>query len=309
MWLITSLSAMILGVISLIRIGLSAGRLVATGFGVIGAALPFAVFQLMMLVAILNLPRSTAFRMVCGTNLSGLGKAVLIYSNDHDDRLPRAGGPKSRWTGRIPNWAADNRSDAYGLNSGDGEVSITSSFYLLVKSGHAKPKSFLCNRERKTKEFKTDRYGAAGRELADLWDFGPEPAKHCSFSYHNPYGSYALSISSEPGMAVAADRNPWIASPFAKAKKGFDKFDPDGGREAIKAGNGILHQEDGQNVLFLDSHVGFEKRSFCGINDDNIYTYWDGGDLRRGTPPKLGSQPANRLDSLLVHDPPLTRRK
>jgi hypothetical protein len=232
---------------------------------------------------------------------------MLIYSNDYDDKLPRAGGPKSQWTGRIPNWAADNRSDAYGLKSGDGEVSITSSFYLLVKYGQAKPKSFLCNGESKAKEFKADRYGAGGRELADLWDFGPEPAKHCSFSYHNPYGPYALGAFGEPGMAVAADRNPWIASPFAGAKKNFGKFDPDGGREAIKAGNSILHQEDGQNVLFLDAHVGFEKRSFCGINDDNIYTYWDGGDIRRGATPKLGSQPANRLDSLLVHDPPARR--
>ncbi|MHC4748532.1 MAG: Hint domain-containing protein, partial [Planctomycetota bacterium] len=49
----------------------------------------------------------------------------------------------------------------------------------------------------------------------------------------------------------------------------------------------------------------FEKRSFCGINDDNIYTFWDGGDPRDGTTngrPILGSEPQGRLDSLLVHD-------
>jgi len=78
-------------------------------------------------------------------------------------------------------------------------------------------------------------------------------------------------------------------------------------REAVKAGNTFGHQAEGQNVLFLDNHVNFEKNSFCGINDDNIYTSWDGQDIRRGVPPKLGSQPADRLDSLLVNDPPVPR--
>jgi hypothetical protein len=54
--------------------------------------------------------------------------------------------------------------------------------------------------------------------------------------------------------------------------------------------------------LFLDVHVGQEKRPFCGINDDNIYTYWDGGDIRTGAAPTIGSLPQNRLDSLLVTD-------
>jgi len=32
--------------------------------------------------------RATARRTVCGTNMSGIGKALLIYSNDHNDELP-----------------------------------------------------------------------------------------------------------------------------------------------------------------------------------------------------------------------------
>jgi hypothetical protein len=91
-------------------------------------------------------------------------------------------------------------------------------------------------------------------------------------------------------------------SPAASAKD-IRFFNPEGGREAVKAGNAIAHEEEGQNVLFLDCHVGFEERSFCGINDDNIYTFWDGGDIRMGSPPISVSEPQARLDSLLVHDP------
>ncbi|OHB62149.1 MAG: hypothetical protein A2168_00915, partial [Planctomycetes bacterium RBG_13_50_24] len=144
--------------------------------------------------------------------------------------------------------------------------------------------------------------GAGFGSLIDLWDFGPEPGKHCSYAYHMPFGLYALTTSNDPDMAIAADRNPWMDSPASNAKD-ISLFIPDGGREAVKVANAIAHEEEGQNVLFLDLHVGFEERSYCGINDDNIYTYWSGGDIRRGATPTLGSGPSDRSDSLLVHDP------
>ena len=147
---------------------------------------------------------------------------------------------------------------------------------------------------------------APDKKLTDLWDFGPEPVKHCSYSYHNPYGAYPLSTDCNPGLAVATERNPWMPSPFAKPRD-FARFNPDGDRDAIKAGNALAHTCDGQNVLFVDNHASFEKNSFCDFNDDNIYTSWNGQDNRRGTPPILGSQPADRLDSLLVNDPPVPR--
>jgi hypothetical protein len=81
-------------------------------------------------------------------------------------------------------------------------------------------------------------------------------------------------------------------------------------REDEKALNAITHEEDGQNVLFLDNHIVFAKNPFCGIDEDNIYTFWNGGDLRMGGQPWLksqfqpGSEPQDRLDSLLVHDAP-----
>jgi hypothetical protein len=248
--------------------------------------------------------------MVCGTNLSGIGKAMLIYSNDYDDELPRAGGKSSVWAAKIPDWKADDRFGAYNLSSdgSGGQVSISSSLYLLVKYAEVEPIRFVCTNDSGTTEFKAGRFRTSGKDLVDLWDFGPEPWKHCSYSYHMPYGPYPLTASSDPGMAVAAERNPWMASLSVRPKEDFSKFNPDGDREAIKAGNAVANKGDGQNVLFLDSHVSFEKRAFCGINDDNIYTYWDGEDIRKGKVPTLGSQPADRLDSLLVNDPAVTKR-
>jgi len=280
------------------------------GFTLVELLVVIAIIALLMgiLMPALSRVRQIAFRLICGTNLSGIGKAMLIYSNDYDDEFPRAGGRNSQWNPALPNWIADNRYAAYGLgtNGSGGQATITSSFYLLVKYAEVTPKSFICKGDSGTTEFKQSDYpAAAGFDLIDLWDFGPEASNHCSYSYHMPYGLYALTTSSEPGMAVAADRNPWMTSPAAEGKTQdlLTSYNPDGGKEYTNVGNAIAHQEDGQNVLFMDSHVNFEKQPFCAVNDDNIYTYWDGGDIRRGGYPVANvSEPQGRLDSFLVND-------
>jgi prepilin-type N-terminal cleavage/methylation domain-containing protein len=279
------------------------------GFTLVELLVVIAIIALLMgiLMPALARVRQIAFRMVCGTNLSGIGKAMLIYANDYEDELPRAGGRGSVWGGPVM-WNAANRNAAYGLaaNGTGGKATISSCFYLLVKYAEVTPKSFICKSDSGTSEFKlSNETGAGNMEFIDCWDFGIEPLTHCSYTYHMPFGLYALTTSSEPGMAVAGDRSPWLASPAASAKT-IANFNPTSTNiDQQKYGNSISHQEDGQNVLFMDSHVFFEKRSFCAINDDNVYTFWDGGDIRRGGAPVVGAtEPKDRKDSFLVHDGP-----
>jgi prepilin-type processing-associated H-X9-DG protein len=170
----------------------------------------------------------------------------------------------------------------------------------LVKYAEVTPESFICKGDVGATEFVPPNDNT---DLIDLWDFGTKPSKHCSYSYHMPFGQYKLTTFSKPGMAVATDRNPWQDSPAATVPAFPNRYNPDGGKEAIKAGNAIVHQKDGQNVLFVDGHVNFMRKPFCGVNNDNIYTFWDDGDIRIGSPPIVGaSEPSDRLDSLLVHD-------
>lgn len=313
-----AISAIILGVISLIQINAGAGKVVGKGFAVVGIVIPAITLPLLFLTFSLARTRSVAFRMTCGTNLSSLGKAMLIYANDYEDELPRAGGRGARW-GHAVNWEAPDRYAAYGLDNkgAGGNVTISSSLYLLVKYSEVVTRSFICTDDSGTSPFRLSDYpSAAVTEEIDAWDFGPEPWKHYSYSYHMPYGRYALATSSDPGMAVAADHTPWIDSPAAKAKD-FSRFKPDvppwnGTIEQAKYGNAIAHKEDGQSVLFMDNHVEFAKRSYCAIDDDNIYTHLPQGlgPPQIGEPPvPFASQPGHKKDSFLVHDPPVLDKK
>ena len=302
---LTAIPAIILGIISLVLIDKSGGKLTGRCLAITGAAIAVVLILLIVIIRpFIARPRCIAFRMPCGTNLKGIGTAMLIYANDYEDELPRAGGPTTKW-GRTPDWQASNRYEAFGLASdgSGGQASISASLYFLVKYTKVTTKSFICKGDVGASEFQPSKYNAGNKELIDLWDFGPEPERHCSYSYHLPYSKYALTTSSEPGMAVAADRNPWMPRLGEKARD-FSKFDPGltASTEAQKYGNAIAHQGDGQNVLYMDGHVNFEKRSYCGVDYDNIYTYWDGEDKQRGIAPVLGSEPKGRLDSLLVQD-------
>jgi hypothetical protein len=307
---ITAIPAIVLGIISFVRIEKSGGRLTGENFAVLGIVVPVIVILILgILLPALARVRQIDLRTTCGKNLSDIGKTMTMYANDYGNQFPRAGGPGAIWQSRIGNWRAEDRFTAFGLEFGGtgGRASISSSFYLLVKYYEVTPKTFVCKADRGTKEFKAEKY-IRDRELVDLWDFGPEPWKHCSYVYHMPYGPYALTTASEPGLAVAADRSPWLATHKRRARD-FSRFKFDGGLKQQKAGNSPVHEGDGQNVLFMDSHVYFEKRAYCGLRDDNIYTFWNGSDIRQGAPPVLGSQPEDKRDSLLVHDPPMPDKR
>ena len=219
-----------------------------------------------------------------------------------------AGGTGTTWGASLRDWTAQDRSDAFGLRpeGTGGQATIGSSLYLLIRYLEVTPKSFVCKGDRRTNPFDPSEYLADHDGLAALWDFGPNPNRHCSYSYNMPYGRSRLTVFSEPSLAVAADRNPWIDGPAWRATD-LSKFDPNGTARQRRMGNAIAHGLQGQNVMFFDTHVEFVKRPNCGLADDNIYTSWDGQDRSRGVPPKLGSIPADRLDSLLVNDPPAPR--
>jgi len=245
------------------------------GFTLIELLVVISVIALLMgiLMPALARVRQLAIQLLCGSRLYGIGHAVHVYANDYEDQYPRAGPANATWPTQT----------------------ITSSLYLLVRGDYVSTKQFMCRADAGAAVFKAPDYSV-------LRDFGDQ-IKNCSYSYHYPYGQFGLTGASEPQMAVAADRNPWY-DPSADQNR-WNDFDPAGAdSDRQKAGNAQPHQINGQNVLFVDGHVDFEKRSYCAMNDDNIYTIGGTAPAHyKGTKP-VGKdvKPAHTKDSLLISE-------
>ena len=296
--------ALVTGIISLILIGISGGKKTGTNFSAGAIVMSILVGLLLAISLSLIKVRSMAFRMVCGMNLSEISKAMILYANDSEDKFPRAGGPGAT-LGTGIKWDASSRNEAFDISAAGNTASATvsSSLFMLMRYADITPKTFICKGDKGVSYFEPPR----DVDITKLWDFGPQPWRHVSYAYQAPYGGYSLTAASDPGMAVLADRNPWMSWWNWKVQ-GFNIFDPLGAQRFQRVGNTPCHRYEGQNVLFLDSHVSFEKVSFCGVNKDNIYTIWNRNDISKGMQPPPGGKPAGRLDSLLVNDfPPIQK--
>jgi prepilin-type processing-associated H-X9-DG protein len=83
---ITSIPAIILGIVGLVKIRKSGGKLKGNGFAIAGIVMALTIPILM--IPILMHVRQIAYRLVCGTNMSLIGMELLVYINDYDDSFP-----------------------------------------------------------------------------------------------------------------------------------------------------------------------------------------------------------------------------
>lgn len=197
--------------------------------------------------------------------------------------------------------------------SGTIKATIGSCLYLLVKFADVPPEQFLCPGGNE-KKFDLTNYiehpYASGMATAvtDVWDFGnyadrqTSPAYspgmgHNSYSYQQPLPlvigdakvgkPHPITASSSPSAVVLADRNPWFTDNSKDPTQWLtlnnnDTSYPiwDTTNKQISKDNGYLwnslqHKQDGQNVLFADQHVKWQKLFNVGINQDNIYVPWN----------------------------------
>lgn len=287
------------------------------GFTLVELLVVIAIIALLMgiLMPALAQVRRLANRMICGTNLRGIGTAMVTYANDNDEEFPRAGGRNAKWetSGSIAKWDVDpaNTSnntpekDAFGASN--PTATMTSNFFLLIKYVDCTPKQFVCKGDGAKKFSLNEVVGnstADVDDMTDAWDFGGDstetesmPGEYVSYSYQMPFsntgggsaGGMGVNASSNPGSPVCADRNPFLdknaLNVYVDQNGGAvdseeedpkwqdnDVYDPD------KVWNSAAHSREGQNVVYVDSHVTFEKKCNIGIENDNIWKRWTSAD-------------------------------
>ncbi|MFZ0035306.1 MAG: type II secretion system protein [Sedimentisphaerales bacterium] len=271
-----------------------------------------------ILLPALNAVKRSAQRVMCGTNLSGIGRSMQLYANEHGGEYPQAGNrsnlgdPKWGTAGTISAWLSTTGTQ-WGTVGTDTAVTVTSSLFLLVKYEDVTPAQFICKGDVGTKEFKlSDGTGLPNTtidQITDVWDFGDHatmtdasgkhwPGQYNSYSYSDPYRntvnnmSYPRSSTSNPASPLCADRNPYLdknakgvylegkAAGVSASEAGPSWYN-NAYYDPDKTGNAAAHQREGQNVLFNDGHVNFAKLPNVGINKDNIWKCW----VTPGAPP------------------------
>ncbi|MBC8392183.1 MAG: type II secretion system protein [Deltaproteobacteria bacterium] len=310
------------------------------GFTLIELLVVIAIIAMLMAILLpaLSKVKKIAARVICGTNLKGLGTAQAVYSQDYDDEYAIQSGRGSHtW-----DWATGGWQQVDKNWSEDDTITIGASLYLLVREADVSPKSFICPSGDETEY---DGTNTKDLDLVQLWDFGNGkndtgyPYQHVSYSYQMPYDEnggksrYAADGSSNASFAVMADKNLWFDPKIAiqgaagatganftdHAARMQDYYSPDAKYSEsswrVKIANATQHGRDGQNVVYTDGHNEFQTTTDVGVQNDGIYTIQGGNGtdedmIRRGngggmagiTAHDASVQPVNSSDSLLVND-------
>lgn len=283
--------------------GMSGAKVAIIVAAVVVGCLMLIALLIAILLPSLGQARESARRAKCLANLRGFGNTMKIYASSYNDQLPAV------------------------VRGSNGEVDTEASLWLLIETGNASPEVFVCPSDLYAEayydaSFYTSRGDAGSRPAFPLVDVDGKVSSSSAANTHRT-NSYSYQIGNadagRPGIdnpratrfAIMADRAPAMdrltippasVRDVSSAKQWLNDLDSD---EAA-AVNSPNHMGKGQNVLFQDGHASWNNTPWCGIADDNIYTWATGvteQDRVRGQVPsgqsriKLG--PYSNDDSVL----------
>jgi prepilin-type N-terminal cleavage/methylation domain-containing protein len=299
-----------------------------------------------ILLPSLSRARELAKRAVCASNLRGIGQGMHIYANDNQEWFPIhfhqavAAAPGSganttdlQYVGTLGQ--EYHKATSTTTHSKDSHPSR--SLFLLIIGGQQTAGQFICPssadeeddmRNRGSYQEQSGQESTAARPGKTRFDFAGY--LKLSYAYQVPFGRRGRPHETlDSRMPIAADKGPYFGASTASQPEwvtGCIKdermvgLDPpndwigEPANDVIKYSNeewrpynSVNHNQEGQNILYIDGHVDFQRKPIAGVHNDNIFTamnsYVEQTESLVGVvAPQSGSQfaPLTQTDSYLV---------
>lgn len=271
----------------------------------------FTLIELLVVIAIIALlisillpslsrARELSKRLVCASNIKGLGTSAKIYANDNNEKwmippfkrkaINLEGIDYLNDTSGTPDWPSTADDGEVGNdrefqttsetpqfpNIGSNALSTTRAYWMLVRSGNITVAQFICPSSGEQSD--------QTQNLELYYDF--MGYTHVSYGYQVPFGP--RDTQPREGMdnrqILAADQGPYyIGSGNIEWSIGSTGDDvtlndsPRAWRRWNSPNHGGRSNGEGQNCLYADGHASFQRKPAAGIDSDNIYTQIDGG--------------------------------
>jgi hypothetical protein len=159
-----------------------------------------------------------------------------MYANSNAEALPSAGGLGPRW-----------------LPGNERAVSNSSALFKLLGSRYAPQLVFICPANETGRPFQV---------TGGMTDF--PGAKNIHYSYQHAVGERDLTYSN-PALAAVATTMVILSDSTPFYRNGT--FQTEHAANACSENHG----RTGQNVLYLDMHVGWASKPSVGVNGNNIF--------------------------------------
>ncbi len=265
----------------------------------------FTLIELLVVIAIIALlisillpslsrARELSKRLVCASNVKGIGTSAKIYANDYNERwmIPPFLASQINNSGGIDYVNDSDTDDPWPNAEDDGEVgwdrmrestsetpafpgqgstavSVTRAFWMMVRSGDITVKQFVCPSSGDLED---------ETENLDLYyDF--TGYENISYAYQIPFGPRDTRPREgvDNRQIMSADKGPfYMSTQFSWVNQAEEPIDLNDSPRDWQPFNSPNHggrgRGEGQNCLYADGHATFEKRPVVGIDNDNIYT-------------------------------------
>ncbi|MDB5294941.1 MAG: hypothetical protein JWO31_924 [Phycisphaerales bacterium] len=260
------------------------------GFTLVELLVVIGIIALLISILLpsLNRAREQANRIKCASNLRQIAMGGIIYAGQSKKgEFPRTYYNSGVQGFAAPDDASRNTNNAFaGPMGAVGNNNVSASFYHLLKSTDLTAEAFLCPSV-STAE-RTWATGGSGASIQDKSNFEKPYYGHCSYSYAGPfpnpsalgYNGWKFDTSLSPDHPFAADINPGNSGKATNggADNNVTIVEYTSPKKVMAQGNSNNHNNDGQQVVYVDAHVEWSSTPFCGapVKDqafrDNIYT-------------------------------------